>query len=554
MRMLVLTNLYPPHHMGGYEMRCAEAVAGLRDRGHEVRVLSSVYKTGPAAEPPIERRLHFHGGPPYPPEDAEGFIRAELADVCEVRQAIEQFRPDLVSVWGMEFCSHNVPAAASRAPVPCVFQIEDVWLRDGAQRDLWMNLLRALPDPAGWRQVCPALASLLLPAMDRLALPADVTVLFASEALRVHYVRGGWDHPHVAVYRGGIDVDRYFAPVRSERPGGPVRLLYVGQVTRERGIEDLLAAIRMLAGRPDGAPIECKVCGPVAEVFRGELDRAIASLPPRACVQLAGPQDPERLRSAYREAHVLVHPSRLREGLPRVIQEALSAGLVVVATDTGGQRDLLGRNEYGYLCRPGEPEGLAATLEAILNDWPKAVAKAAAGQEFVRREFSTQRMVQRLEQFAFETIARVESAGRDRDRPQRWQATVRRAGAEIPRFCTFLRQTLQEQIMPQVDALPPESLWRTGSLAKRLGLLDAAERLLERLRELAGGQTDHVRRCEFHLAELWMIRADWRRAGEHLERCLAVAPEHAKAVYYLRHVADRSMPPNLDRLARALRS
>ncbi len=535
-------------------MRCAEAVAGLRDRGHEVSVLTSIYRAGPSCEPHLERCLHFHGGPPYPPEDAEGFIRAELADVRSVMQAIRAFRADLVSVWGMEFCSQNIPAAATRGAVPCVFQIEDVWLCDGAQRDLWMNLLRALPDPVAWQSVTPALARCLQAPVDRLALPYGTTVLFASQAMRENYARAGWTHPHTAVYWGGIDVRRYFHFVRSERPRGTWKILYVGQVTRERGVEDLLEAVRILGGRPSVGAIECKVCGPVAGVFRDELARLARNLPGDATIDFAGPLGPDQLRSAYHASHVLVHPSRLREGLPRVIQEGLCAGLVVVATDTGGQKDLLGQGRYGYLTRPGDPAGLAATLASVFADWQEAAARAAAGQDFMRREFSTQRMVDRLEQFACETCARHERPnGRDAPHKASDEVPADRAESEIPALVSYLRQVLVTRIVPGAETLGPEQLWRAGSLAKRLACFDEAQRLLRRLRDLGRDDAAHLRRSEFHLAELELLRADWQRAGEHLERCLAVAPEHAKAIYYRQHLAERTMPPNLESLARTAR-
>jgi glycogen synthase len=42
MRILVLSNLYPPDTVGGYEIQCSQAVADLRQRGHDVKVLTSI--------------------------------------------------------------------------------------------------------------------------------------------------------------------------------------------------------------------------------------------------------------------------------------------------------------------------------------------------------------------------------------------------------------------------------------------------------------------------------------------------------------------------------
>ena len=43
MKILVVTNFYPPHYVGGYELGCRDVVEGLRQRGHKVDVLTSTW-------------------------------------------------------------------------------------------------------------------------------------------------------------------------------------------------------------------------------------------------------------------------------------------------------------------------------------------------------------------------------------------------------------------------------------------------------------------------------------------------------------------------------
>ena len=61
MRLLFLTNLYPPHDLGGMELRCQETVCGLRARGHVCQVLTSRYGVHgrPPPEEAITRALHL---------------------------------------------------------------------------------------------------------------------------------------------------------------------------------------------------------------------------------------------------------------------------------------------------------------------------------------------------------------------------------------------------------------------------------------------------------------------------------------------------------------
>src|SRR6476659_3796831 len=64
MKILAVTNLYPPHYLGGYELICYMVVNELRARGHDVQVLTSnhvVQGKSCAPEPGIERSLRIHG-------------------------------------------------------------------------------------------------------------------------------------------------------------------------------------------------------------------------------------------------------------------------------------------------------------------------------------------------------------------------------------------------------------------------------------------------------------------------------------------------------------
>src|SRR5215210_6975025 len=62
-RLLTVGNLYPPHHFGGYEQVWRSAVAHLRSRGHEVRVLATGFRhpgVPDGDEPGVDRALRWY--------------------------------------------------------------------------------------------------------------------------------------------------------------------------------------------------------------------------------------------------------------------------------------------------------------------------------------------------------------------------------------------------------------------------------------------------------------------------------------------------------------
>jgi glycosyltransferase involved in cell wall biosynthesis len=102
MRILVISNFFPPYHIGGYELGCADVVAGLKTRGHEVRVLTSHHGIAePTQSNGVYRWLRTDS---LRPENAgsqhvAAIVKKELANRRAMKRVCASFRPDLVYVW-----------------------------------------------------------------------------------------------------------------------------------------------------------------------------------------------------------------------------------------------------------------------------------------------------------------------------------------------------------------------------------------------------------------------------------------------------------------------
>jgi len=92
---------------------------------------------------------------------------------------------------------------------------------------------------------------------------------------------------------------------------------------------------------------------------------------------------------------VFVLPS-FREGTPRVITEAMAAGLPVVATDIAGIPEQVDDGESGYLLPTGGPDALAGALDRLLADPERRERFGTVGRERVAR-FSSERMLADLD-------------------------------------------------------------------------------------------------------------------------------------------------------------
>jgi glycosyltransferase involved in cell wall biosynthesis len=167
----------------------------------------------------------------------------------------------------------------------------------------------------------------------RAMLRRSATAVLGNTAAGVAFTRPPAGDPRYRVLRDGVDVDR-FARVRrpSSRPGNAKVLVHIGRAAPEKN-RGFLLRVHAEAER---------LCAGTRLVFAGpggsaDLVAADPNVHANPLVDLAGETDEvERLLG---RADVLLLPS-LREGLPGVVLEALSAGVPVLATDLPGLRDL----------------------------------------------------------------------------------------------------------------------------------------------------------------------------------------------------------------------
>lgn len=149
------------------------------------------------------------------------------------------------------------------------------------------------------------------------------------------------------------------APPPLERTG-EYYLIAVGRLVERKGFIHLIQALALLP-----RDVRLLLVGDGPE--EGNLREAAARLGVSDRVQWLGYQTREAIHGYLLQADCFVLSS-LHEGLGIVVQEAMYAGLPIVATDEGGQVDLVHPERNGLLVKPGMPAKLAEAIERIHQD------------------------------------------------------------------------------------------------------------------------------------------------------------------------------------------
>ncbi len=219
--------------------------------------------------------------------------------------------------------------------------------------------------------------------LERVGLRSAAAVIVTTEELRAHVATMA-PPERIHLIPNGVDLVRFTPTGRSASPTG--RILYVGRLSEEKNLSALVEAAGLLRGRVERELVMIG-SGPLRDGLEAEARaRGVRAAFP-------GVVEHGHLPEWLKEADVFVLPS-FTEGHPKVLLEAMAAGVPCVASDCPGNRALVRDGETGLLFDPRDPGSLAAALERVLSDRALASALGRAGRDLVSRDYDLARLVQ----------------------------------------------------------------------------------------------------------------------------------------------------------------
>lgn len=369
---MILNNFEPP--FGGPELQVAAITSRLRERGHEVIIIARGTNTAPQYE-------EIHGLPVY------RLQRKGCGSVdCWRQLSIMRDRFDVIHV-------HGVGRLASAAILFARLHGKKVFVKVTTAGHIIKEL------PPGAKGMLKALLPFrwLKPALLKQA----HGIIAISDEILAELEKTGFSGKKISYIPNGVDLEKYRPATDEEKlelrkqlglPPEKKVYIFTGKITSRKGIDTLLqawqgaAALRGRAvlvlvgsgaGQSDNA--EEWACRFVTEQNLGDA------------VVFAGARTniPEYLAAA----DCFVFPSR-REGLPNSLLEAMAANLLCLASDIGGNRDVIMHGETGMLVPAERVADWSEALEnALLQNDP---ALGAQARELIKSKFSLDATVEKL--------------------------------------------------------------------------------------------------------------------------------------------------------------
>lgn len=184
----------------------------------------------------------------------------------------------------------------------------------------------------------------------------------------------------------GVDIDRFTPTVGVNEP---IVVMMACRLLWDKGVGEFVEAARMLNGRNARFVLVGAVdSGNPAAISDSQLQRWVAE----GVVEWWGHS--KDMAATLSQADIYCLPSSYREGMPKVLLEAMACGKACVTTDAPGCRDAVRNGDNGLLVPIKDAVALAAAIARLIDDPASRGRMGMRGRERAVQEFSQQRVIE----------------------------------------------------------------------------------------------------------------------------------------------------------------
>ncbi len=428
MKILTLTNLYPPHHAGTFDVRCESIVDGLKLRGHQVHVLTS--KHGMTVEQrggDVDRRLLLNGVYGHPQVTRLRELRALEGHNHEMlRETLASFQPDLIHVFSLHGLSKSLIFSLRNSRLPTVYDVADYWLANEVSEDPWLrwwNTSHASFGGALWRGVLEAFGrrssadaeapTRLMKGYDRVPglfgrpgkpepiQPNSISAFrfdrlyFCSQSLKQTTEESGFRVNHGEVIYPGILTESYVSDIKPA--AAPFsKLLVVSALDAKSGVKTAVKALKI--ARDNKMKAALSIYGRGDSDYIADL-RSFIAMNQLAVEFLPVSNLVRDLPTLFRRHDCLLYTSEWNEPYSVTPLEAMASGLPVIGASVGGAGELFRHGENALTYLPGDETELARRIQELQEQPELRCRLADNAQQEVLSRYNQTTVMDRIENY-----------------------------------------------------------------------------------------------------------------------------------------------------------
>ena len=372
MKIGIVSQSYYPRY-GGVTEHVHHTALELRERGHDVTIVTSRFRQGEAENAPGVVRIGYNLMIPF--NGAFVDLAVGLRLKAQLRSLMRAYDFDLVHV---------------HAPLVPTLPLLAVQAAE-------CRVVGTFHTTSGPSRLLEWTKGLLEPIVNRLH--ARIAVSNTAREFAHRYFPGDYH-----VIPNGVDVTRFHpgaAPIERWHDPDRVNILFVGRLDPRKGVQLLLDSMPEVVERTRGRARLLLV----GDSYLRLKYQASVPASMRQHIHFVGHVPSHELPHWYATGDIFVSPATGNESFGIVLIEAMAAGRAVVASDIPGYRSVVTPDVNGVMFEPGDRAALARTLTRLANDPERRALLGARGRARAL-EFAWPRVTDRLEAVYRETLAR----------------------------------------------------------------------------------------------------------------------------------------------------
>lgn len=394
MKILIISNLYPPFVLGGYEILCSQVCNDLSERGHDVVILTSAHGFDETDSsyvepfPNVHRRLKLY----IPFSDTPRLFRRKRYFVGKsnyrvTKSFITKENPDLIFVWSQLRLTVGSARAALDSGIPTAFTFNDEHVGE------FMPSQFCFEGKAALRYI---LDNWIMPSITLKSIDLQHTTCI-SQQLKSNLLKKHMPIENSKVIYQGIPITKFPMKENVGKVHSPARILYVGQLHSYKGVHNVINAVQLVAKEKGAEYLTLSVIGTGSEQYQLELIRLANR--GDALVNFVGQVDHSHLPRLYREHDIFVFSSIWQEPFGLTHLEAMASGTPVISTADGGHGEFLLHNHNALVFEKENERELADKIVKLVEDADLRDRLIVTARKIVEEQFTLKAYVNRLEKF-----------------------------------------------------------------------------------------------------------------------------------------------------------
>ena len=349
MKVIFVSNYYPPYYIGGYELSCKDAADYLESCNHSVYVLTSDYKVPSQSnsniiKEKVQRTLKLIN---YSTPSYKNKYDIEVHNYNIVKQTIEDIKPDIVCFWNLQSLSYSPVNAAIDCKTKYIFELGDVWpeayISSSVKEKLKRTIKKYLPFYKGGGEL------VIDPAICVSSWMAGQMKKFGNK--ECYIIPRSIKAPESITHKKPHDTTRY---------------LTIGRVVYQKGIDLAIEALGILNQEKEDFNFEYNIAGDGDEAYITACKEIAKKYNIEDKINFIGKVS--NLPEVYGYADITLMPTRDCEPFGRVVIESFAYGTPIIATNHTGPSEIIENNIDGLLFEDRDVDDLKNSIEKLHFD------------------------------------------------------------------------------------------------------------------------------------------------------------------------------------------